>query len=285
MHRRLVAIAAGVLVAVSAPLASGATDAQIAKKGAGWLTKQRMTAVGQQADRVVALASTGAPRIARIRQVQAMRSSAARYARTAGATGKVLLAVRAARMNPRSLGGVNYVTRLKSQYAGGRFGATTYDQVYGMLGLRAAGERVPAAAIAALRRTRGSGGWGYDLNPRVRDDVSATALVIEASRASGVSARDPMLVAATKWMLAQRNRQGGYGINGRGAPSETNSTALAIRALRAMGRRIPTNTRNELRRLQERDGGFRFTKSIRENRVMATNDAVVALSGKRLPVS
>ncbi len=272
----------GVLLVGGTP-AMAATDAQAARAGATWLHKQRITTVGQQADRVVALASAGAPRITLIRQVQAMRAGAPKYAATAGATGKVILATRAARMNPRSLGGVNYVARLKTQYAGGRFGATTYDQVYGILALRTAGERVPSAAIVALRRTRGAGGWGYDLDPRIKDDVSATAVVIEASRAAGVSPRDPMLTGATAWLLKQRNAKGGYGIAGAGSATETNSTALAIRAIRAMGRTVPANTLRELRRMQESDGGFRYTAASRESRVLATNDAVVALSGKRLP--
>lgn len=284
MRLRHVATAAvGTLLLAGGVPAVAATDIQAARSGATWLHKQRIGTVGQQADRVVAMASAGVPRVTLIRHVQAMRSGAPDYARSAGATGKVILATRAAKMNPRSLGGVNYVARLKSQYAGGRFGENTYDQAYGMLALRSAGERVPAAAIAALRRTRGAGGWGYDLNPRIRDDVSATALVIEASRAAGVSPRDPMLVGATQWMLAQRNSRGGYGIQGAGTITEANSTALAIRALRAMGRRPPANTLRELRGLQEKDGGFRFTGTIRESRLIATNDAVVALAGRRLP--
>jgi len=139
---------------------------------------------------------------------------------------------------------------------------------------------VPPAAITALRRTRGAGGWGYDLNRRVPDDVSATASVILAARAAGVSNRDPMLVQATAWMMAQRNRAGGFAIHGRGGRTEANATSLAIRALRSMGRRPPAATVTQLRRLQERDGGFRFTERIRENRVLATADAVIALSGR-----
>lgn len=280
--RHVVAVIAGLALTGTAASAPAATDAST-RRGAAWLNAQRLTTAGQQADRVVALAAAGASRITLIRDVQNMRSGAPSYARTAGATGKVILAARAARMNPRTLGGVNYVARLRSQYAGGRFGANTYDQVYGILALRSAGERVPAAAITALRRTRGSGGWGYDLDPRIRDDVSATALVIEATRAAGVSPRDPMLVAATAWMVRQRNSQGGYAINGGGGATEANSTALALRALRAMGRPAPANTVRELKALQERDGGFRYTRGIRESRVIATNDAVVALAGKRLP--
>jgi hypothetical protein len=35
--------------------------------------------------------------------------------------------------------------------------------------------------------------------------------------------------------------------------------------------------------LQEADGGFRFTATIRESRLLATVDGVLALSGHRLP--
>jgi hypothetical protein len=189
----------------------------------------------------------------------------------------------AAGRNPRSLGGVNYVARIRAQYASGRYGVSAYDQAYAILALRAAGEPVPLPAITALRNTRGSGGWGFTLTRSGRDDVSVTGLLIEASRSAGVPAIDPMLRRATTWLLAQRNGKGGYHIGGAGKPTEANSTAIAIRALRAMGRVPSPGTRLALRSLQEADGGFRFTREVRESRLFATLDAVLALSGRWLP--
>jgi len=278
--RRITAVLAAIAAVAVPTSAAAATNAQSARAGATWLVRQQAMAPGQQADTIVGLAATRAPRATVLSRWRAFAPRARGYATTAGAAGKVVLAARAAGVNPRRVAGVNHIARIRSQYAGGRFGASTYDQVYSILALRTAGEAVPPAAITALRRTRGAGGWGYDLNRRVPDDVSATASVILAARAAGVSNRDPMLVQATAWMMAQRNRAGGFAIHGRGGRTEANATSLAIRALRSMGRRPPAATVTQLRRLQERDGGFRFTERIRENRVLATADAVIALSGR-----
>ncbi len=174
--------------------------------------------------------------------------------------------------------------RITSRYASGRFGATGWDQALSMLGLVAAGRAVPAAAVRATLAARGAGGWGLTLaRTGGHDSVDATALVIEALVAAGVRRDDPGLRAGAAWMLAQRNRAGGYASAGGGAPTEANSTAAAIRALRALGRTPPASTRAALRALQERDGGLRFTAAAAGSRLIATTDAVIAFAGRTLP--
>ncbi len=272
------------LVALLAPAAAlGQTDRQATVRGAGWLAAASIQTVGQQADAIVAMAAAGRSKTALRPRLAAMRGQAAAYGTTAGAIGKVVMAVVAAGGNPRAFGGVDYITRLQRQYAAGRYSATAYDQAYSMLALRSARVAIPRAAITALRASRGTGGWGFALRKTGPDDISATGLTIEAIRAAGVASSDPALRGATAWLTAQANPRGGYGIDGRGAATEANSTAIAIRALRAMGRTPPAATRAALRGLQEGDGGFRFTAVTRESRVLATVDAVLALSGRRLP--
>lgn len=282
MRRLLAAIAVAAVLAVPAG-AAAPTDREAARAGATWLQGLSIGTVGQQADAIVALAATGRPRAVLRTRLARMTPAAPGYAVTAGAAGKVVLATVAAGRNPRSLGGVNYIARIRAQYAGGRYGVSAYDQAYAILALRAAGEPVPRPAIAALRNTRAAGGWGFTLSRSGRDDVSVTGLLIQASRSAGVPAADPMLRQATVWLLAQRNASGGYNIAGAGKSTEANSTAIAICALRAMGRAPSPATRLALRSLQESDGGFRFTREVRENRLFATLDAVLALSGRRLP--
>lgn len=282
MRRRLAGIVVATLLA--APVgAAAATDREAARAGATWLEGLTIGTVGQQADAIVALAATGRPAGKLRPRLARLTAAAPGYAITAGAAGKVVLATVAAGRNPRSLGGVNYIARIRAQYALGRFGVSAYDQAYAMLALRAAGEPVPRAAITALRNTRAEGGWGFTLTRSGPDDVSVTGLLIEASRSAGVPATDFMLRRATAWLLAQRNRGGGYNIAGAGKPTEANSTAIAICALRAMGRTPSAATRLALRSLQESDGGFRFTRRVRESRLFATVDAVLALSGRSLP--
>ena len=259
------------------------TDGQATQRGAAWLESLSISSVGQQADALVALAAAGRPRQSLQPRLATMSGSASSYATTAGASAKVVLGTVAAGGNPRDLGGVDYIQRIERRYSAGRYGATAYDQAYAMLGLRAAGAPVPRGALTALRAARGAGGWGFSLRKASPDDLSATGLVIEAMRAAGVARSDGALRSATTWLTAQANARGGYHIDGRRRPTEANSTAIAIRALRAMGRTPSAATRRALRGLQEADGGFRFTAKTRESRLLATVDAVLALSGRRLP--
>ncbi len=276
--RWLIAVA---FLAPSAALAQ--TDGQATQRGAAWLESLSIGTVGQQADAIVALAAAGRSRASLEPRLTTLSASASAYATTAGGAGKVVLATIAAGGNPRALAGVDYIARIERQYSAGRYGVTAYDQALSMLALRAAGAPTPAAAVTALRAARGKGGWGFALRRTSPDDVSATGLTIEAMRAVGVSKTDPGLKGATAWLVAQVNTRGGFGIDGRGRATEANATAIAIQALRAMGRTPATTTRRVLRKLQEADGGFRFTATSRESRLLATLDAVVALSGHRLP--
>lgn len=267
MRRPLAAVAAAVAAAAvlaAAPAADAATDRTAALRGASWIERQGIGTVGQQADAVVALAATGRPRAALRLRLTRFLPAASGYGLTAGSAGKVVLAAVAAGRDPRNLRGVNYIARIRGQYAAGRYGASAYDQAYAMLALRAAGERVPPAAVSALRNTRGTGGWGFTLRPSAADDVSATGLLIEALRSAGVRPSDPMIRRSVAWLQAQANTRGGYHIGGAGRATEANSTAIAIRAIRAAGRVVPARARAQLKSLQEGDGGFRFTAAVRE---------------------
>lgn len=276
----LVAVALAGLVPAGATAAT--SDRAAARAGAMWLTRVQIDSAGQEADAIVALAANGLSRSSLRRRFDRLAPSASSYGRSAGGAAKIVLAAVAAGANPRAVAGVDYVARIRATYAAGRYGASTYDQAYAMLALRAAGVPVPRAAIVSVRDARGSGGWGYSLSRSARDDVTATALTIQAMRAAGVPARSSGIRAATAWMLTRRNHGGGLAIDGGNRPTETNSTAIAIRTLRAMGRTPPPAMVRQLRSLQEADGGWRFTAATRESRLLATIDASLALSGKGL---
>ncbi|MEQ9336655.1 MAG: hypothetical protein RJQ03_05650, partial [Miltoncostaeaceae bacterium] len=236
------------------------------------------------ADTVVALRAAGATRAAVRPRLRVLARSGPRYARTAGASAKVVLAAVAGGVDPSRLGRHDYVRGVTSRYAAGRYGATLFDQALSFLALRAAGRPIPRTALRTTLRARGGGGWSFDMSRAGRDMVDGTGLMIEALRAAGVPARHPHLRAATAWMLAQRNREGGFASAGRGGATQANPTSNVIRALRAMGRPAPASTRAALRRLQTRSGAFRFTGPRAGSALMATTDAVPALAGRTLPV-
>ena len=239
---------------------------------------------GQQADAIVALRAAGAPRSALAGRVRLLSRAAPAYARTPGASAKVVMATVAAGGDPSALGGVDYVARIRRGYADGRFGSTAFDQALAILALRAAGRPVPPAAIRALRATRGAGGWDFGLR-RGRDSVDATALVLEAMAAAGVRRGDPHVRAALAWVARQRATGGGYASAGGRRPAEANSTAAVIRAHCALGIRPAPATRAALRGLAAGDGRILFRRGQEGSAVIAGLDALPALTGRPLPVA
>ena len=285
MRRAGIAAAVAAAVVVAVPHAGAATaDERAAARAAAWLAANSAGALGgQQADAIVALRAQGRSRASLRPRLRALGRVAPSYARTAGGAAKVVMAALATGADPRRLAGEDYVRRVTSRYASGRYGATAYDQALSMLALVAASRPVPRDAVRATLAARGTGGWDFSLS-RGRDSVNATAVVIEALRAAGVPASDGGLRAATAWMTAQRAPDGGYATAGDGRPADANSTAGAIRALRAMDRTPPARTRAALRRLQAPDGGVRATRSVSGSRLIATTDALIAFSGVHLPL-
>jgi uncharacterized SAM-binding protein YcdF (DUF218 family) len=278
--RGAVVAAALLVLAACASTALGATaDTRAAARGAAWLEARSSSSMpaGQQADLIVALRAAGVPRSRLRGRVRTLARAAPSYARTAGAAAKIARAATAVGANPARFGRVSYIGRIRRAYRAGRFGATAFDHALAVIALSGARRRVPPAAIATLRRSRGRGGWNLALSRHGRDEVDATALVIQAMRSTGVPRSDPALRAATRWLLRQRNRHGGFDARGGRRPTEANSTAAAILALRAMGRPA-AGPKAELRNLQLTNGAFRWRARIAGSTLLATLDAVPALS-------
>ena len=159
----LLALAAATLLGV-AP-AAPAADRPAARAGAAWLSSAvRPGADGMAADALVALRAAGRlPSSEAARRAKALRAGANAYARTAGAAGKTILALVAARSgSARCAPGVDLLARLRSIATGaGGTGATIYDQAYGMLAAHAlragpSARAVPRAAAAHAARADGT---------------------------------------------------------------------------------------------------------------------------------
>jgi hypothetical protein len=271
-----------------APAAAQAADSSAARAGAGWLSSAvKPGADGMAADAIVAMrAANRLPAGEASRRARALRAGANGYARTAGATGKTILALVAAHSgSARCTGNVDLLARLQSYGRAGRYGKTIFDQTLAMLAAHALHAGPSRRSVSVLLNGRGAGGWNFNLTRSGgrADDVSSTAMAILAARAAGVSVRNGTLRAGLRWLRAQRTAAGGFAL-GRRDRNEANSTALAIQAAAAMGSRDTRATR-ALASLQRSSGAFQFTRDDAGSRVLATNDATVALSGRRLPVS
>lgn len=283
MNRFLIIVCLVASVACAAAPAH-ATDAD-ARRGAAWLLKNAPRGGdGAAADALVALRAGGRLNRAEARaRARALRAGAGTYARTAGANAKVILGLVAARVgSPRCAGKRDLLRQMNAFRRNGRYGSTIFDQTLAMMAARALAAGPKASASKVLLRARGRGGWNLRMTRGSGDSVSSTALAILALRGAGTSSRNGSLRAAFTWMTRQRRPSGGYSEDG-GSRSQANPTALALRATRAMGYSDPKAER-ALRSLRGSDGSFRFMRTDTGSRLLATNDAVLALSGRTQPV-
>ena len=191
MTKTIILLAALLAALTLAPAAAHASDRSAARAGAAWLSSSvRPGADGMAADALVALRAAGRlPGTEADRRARALRAGAGRYARTAGATGKTILALVAARSGSArcAAGRVDLLTRLQGYGRAGRYGATIFDQTLGMLAVHALHAGPSARAVDVLLGARGRGGWNFNLTRSGGrpDDVTSTAMAILAARAEG----------------------------------------------------------------------------------------------------
>jgi hypothetical protein len=269
-----------------AALPASASNRSSAKAGAHWLAAHVHGGGGSAADTLVALRAAGSLSSAGARsRASGLRRGARSYVTGAGQAAKLILGLTAAHSgSARCAGTFDLRIAMGRDYSRGRYGRNAFDQGLALLAIRALREGVPGRAISFLRSARGGGGWNVLLTRSgPRDDVSSTAIAILALRAAGVSRRDGSLRAALSWMAHQRTASGGFAL-GRRDRNEANSTALAIEAERAMGRSDRRAAR-VLRGLQRGDGSFQYTADDSGSRVIASTEAVIALSGRIPPVA
>lgn len=296
-HFLALLVAALALTATLAAPAGAATNKTAVKKGSKFLVRSKLKAFdyGFKADAIQALTAarkfgSGTKRSAINRFVDGLEGEAANYAVTAGATGKLMLAVVTA--GKKSLcsfgnddgGRVNLYALTESFYSKGRYGDTAFDQGFAMLGLAAAHRHIPKQAVKFVQNRRGKHGWGFGLTKGTGDDVQSTALLIEALRAAGVKKSNKSLQGAYKWLYMQRNSDMGYNHDGNGGETNANATAMVIRAGDALGKDT-SKAKHALRALQVRNGSFRMTPSAEAtSRVLSTSEAVISLAGRHYPI-
>ncbi len=214
---------------------------------------------------------------------------------SAAAAGKLAVGAAAAGQDPRSFGGANLVAVINNTYSAGTgaYGANNSDQAWAMLGLQAAGEAAPAAAIARLAsQANADGGWGWAAG--VASDSDSTALAVQALIASGAPASHPAVVAGLTYLRAVQltNSDGGFAASPDqpwGVDSNTNSTAFAVQGILAAGQdplgaswTISAATPVDFLLGQQLANGA-FVYIDPPANLFATQQAVPGLTGKPLP--
>jgi prenyltransferase beta subunit len=230
--------------------------------------------------------------------------------------GKLAMTIAAADQDPRDFGGMDLVISITNAYnpAMGAYGATNWDQAYGMLGWRASGEVIPVTATRELAsRINTDGGWGYSTG--LQSDVDTTALMLQALVAGGEAVTSTAVLSGVNFLEAAQtreyhlylplvlNRSGAQqatpegGAQDAGFPvvpsqeSNANSTAFAVQGLIAAGqdplgpRFIVDGTTpiSYLLSLQLPDGGFAYQDRALGSDVYATQQVIPALVGKPFP--
>lgn len=172
------------------------------------------------------------------------------------------------------------LARLRAlERANGSVGGLVNGTAWSVLAFRAAGEPVPRGAVGwLLARQMRAGGWGWTAGAA---DSNDTAAVVEALHAAGVHGRP--IRRALSFLLRYRNRDGGFELTaGRG--SDAQSTAWAIQAFLAVGKRPPRGAFAYLKRLQRPDGSFRYSARSPTTPVWVTAQVLPALARKPFPL-
>lgn len=220
-----------------------------------------------------------------------LAANGATYAgKSPDAAGKLIVAVAAAGRDPRAFGGADLVQLLNSQYnpSQGAFGdrGNTWYQSFALLGLVAAGQAVPPAAVQTLiGLQQPDGGWKYDLSPGDFNTtgVDNTGLALQALAAAGVPSSSASVQLGRSFLRARQDAAGGWG--------NANSTALAIQGLASVGETLATGWTTEgqtpyeaLAAFQKRDGPLVYDRSVATDNQLATSQAIPALLGQALPI-
>ena len=132
------------------------------------------------------------------------------------------------------------VARLRAlERPDGGIGPTVNSTIWGVLALRAVGERPsPASVRYLLGRQRRSGGWSW--SDGATPDSNDTAAAIQALRVAGVGGAP--IGRGLAYLRRHQNRDGGFEL-GKGRGSDVQSTAWALQAFAAAGTRAPASRR------------------------------------------
>lgn len=155
---------------------------------------------------------------------------------SAAAAGKLLGGVIAAGGDPTDFGGLNLAISVTNYYspAIGQYGSSVWDQAWSIIGLIAAQESVPTAAVQRLADIRApGGGWGFSPFGPFGADPDSTGLALMALSAVGEPVTATAVSEGLAYLRSAQNADGGFpGFMG---DTSANSTGLAVQGLVAYG--------------------------------------------------
>ena len=208
----------------------------------------------------------------------------------AGSWSRVLLGVVALDEAPHAFGGVDLVSELLAtqDLATGRFGDSIFAHAYALLALDNAGAEISADAVEFLLAAQtDDGSWPMFAGDSV--DTNTTSLAVQALVAVG---EDEAAREALPYLRSMQNADGGFPWqkpSDFGTASDANSTALVLQALTALDVPLEEWQPEGLSPLdallslwEEESGGYRWQAEIPGANLLATAQAVQAVSGLNL---
>lgn len=190
-------------------------------------------------DALLAIASTGRVPVRTVAYLEENATALADYAATGGGeAGKTVLALTAIEQDPRAFAGNDFVATLTG-FIGedGQIAATPYNQALALLGLAAAGEAAPEAAVQwllDLQATEGEIAGSWDDGFGTSGNVDATAMAVMALLAVDGAGAEDAVADALDFIAGAQRAEGGWAYAD-GFDPNANSTALALQALTAAG--------------------------------------------------
>jgi hypothetical protein len=219
-----------------------------------------------------------------------LTETAHEYAVDAATTSKIIAAVVAAGLDPRTFAGKDWLAHLNSfQSSPGTYDPGTVGQAWAILALRAGGQTIPPKAVQVLKDYQlETGAWASAFGP----DNDTVSYAVQALLAAGETKESPAIQKALAFFQAQQNEDGGFPAikpSEWGTDTNANSTANVIMALLAAGEnpsgqtwtRSGGNPMTTLLKLQADDGRIEFQPGVGEP-LLSTVQAIPALLNRTL---
>ena len=219
------------------------------------------------------------------RSIASYIENGGRSLREIGEIERTILVLKGAGLSPRSFGGRNLVAQVeRRRRADGSIAGYVSYTAFGILALRAAGERAGASTVSWVVQSQNDDG-GFGVAPSSASDTDMTGAVLQALAVTG-RARSATARRAVAYLRGNQGADGGFAqMRGRGENAQ--STSYAIQGLEAVGAAGGAVRRaiSYLAGLQRRDGSISYSTTSRQTPVWVTAQALAAMRRKPLPLA
>ncbi len=197
-----------------------------------------------------------------------------------------ILALHAARVDPTTFGNRDLVSELETRQRKDRtFGGKVNVAAYAALALRAGGSGGAASStVDWLKSIQGSGNQGWGVSAGAPSDPDSTGTVLQLLDQGSRADR------ALSWLSGVQKDSGGFTGSSSIPTVNSQSTGMVLQGLAGLGYspgKLTENGRTGLDFLEARQrssGAIDYSSNSDQTSVWVTADALIALSGRSLPV-